>query len=134
MAAGATGRGHLRASDADREDMIDTLKTAFVQGRLTKDELDVRAGQAFSSRTYADLAAITADITADIPAGLIEAQSPPKTALAHTRKPINKKVVAWGACVIILPAALGATLFTYYGGFFVLFLFAFIGYTVTAQT
>jgi hypothetical protein len=33
--------------------MIDTLKDAFVDGRLTKDELDVRAGRALASRTYA---------------------------------------------------------------------------------
>src|SRR5216110_986159 len=40
MAAGATGRGRLRASHADREHVIAMLKAAFVQGRLTKDELD----------------------------------------------------------------------------------------------
>ena len=45
-AAGATGRGRLRASDADREQVIDTLKAAFVQGWLTRDQLGVRAGQA----------------------------------------------------------------------------------------
>jgi hypothetical protein len=56
------GRGHLRASHADREHVIEVLKTAFVQGRLTKDELDTRVGQAFSSRTHAELAAVTADL------------------------------------------------------------------------
>jgi Domain of unknown function (DUF1707) len=35
MGAGATARGHLRASDADREQVIDTLKDAFAQGRAT---------------------------------------------------------------------------------------------------
>ncbi len=59
--------GHFLASDADREQVIDTLKTAFVQGRLTKDELDARAGQAFTSRTYAELATVTADIPAGTP-------------------------------------------------------------------
>jgi len=49
---------------ADRERVIDLLKAAFVQGRLTKDELDARAGQAFTARTYAELAALTADIPA----------------------------------------------------------------------
>ena len=34
-AAGAMGHGRLRASDADREQVIDTLKAAFVQGRLS---------------------------------------------------------------------------------------------------
>ncbi len=72
MAVSATGRGHFRASDADREQVIDALKDAFVQGRLTKDELGVRAGQALASRTYAELTVITADILA----GPIEAQPP----------------------------------------------------------
>ena len=62
MAAGAAGRGHMRASDADREQVLDILKAAFVQGRLIKDELDIRAGQTLASRTYAELAAVTADI------------------------------------------------------------------------
>src|SRR5690349_1617473 len=50
----AAGRGHLRASHADREQTIDSLKAAFVQGRLTKDEFDARVGQTLISRTYAD--------------------------------------------------------------------------------
>jgi hypothetical protein len=44
MTAPAGGHGRLRASDADREEAIDTLKAAFVQGRLAKDEFDVRVG------------------------------------------------------------------------------------------
>jgi hypothetical protein len=71
MAAPAGGHGRMRASDADREQAIDVLKVAFVEGRLVKDELDARAGRAFTSRTYAELAAVTADIPADpVPAGI----------------------------------------------------------------
>jgi hypothetical protein len=51
-----------RASDADREQVIGVLKAAFVQGRLTKDELDARAGYALSARSHADLAALIADL------------------------------------------------------------------------
>jgi putative transcriptional regulator len=58
------GRGHLRASYADREQAIDMLKAAFAQGRLAKDEFEVRVGQAFAARTHAQLAAVTADIPA----------------------------------------------------------------------
>ena len=63
-AGAAEGRNHsdLRASHGDREQAIGTLKTAFVQGRLTGEELGVRAGQVYASRTYAELAGITADI------------------------------------------------------------------------
>jgi Domain of unknown function (DUF1707) len=70
IAAGAEGRGHLRASQADREQVIGTLKAAFVQGMLGKDEFDLRVGQTFASRTCAELAAVTADL----PAGLTAAQ------------------------------------------------------------
>ena len=127
-ATGMRGRGRLRASDADREGVIDILKVAFVQGRLTIDELETRAGLALASRTYAELAVITADL----PGGLAEAQAPPKPARAHTRSPIAKKVAGWGAAAIILPAV-GAAFLTYYGGFIVIFVLAFIGATVTAQ-
>ena len=61
----AAGRDRLRAGHADREQVIDTLKAAFVQGMLAKDEFDLRVGQAFASRTYAELAAVTADIPAE---------------------------------------------------------------------
>ena len=64
---GLAGRGHLRAAQTDREQAITVLKTAYAQGRLTKDELEERAAQAFASRTYAELAALTADIPADSP-------------------------------------------------------------------
>jgi hypothetical protein len=62
--AGALGR--LRTSRADREQVIGPLKAAFVQGRLTKDEFDLRVGQVFASRTYADLDALTADIPDEV--------------------------------------------------------------------
>lgn len=72
MAAGAGGRGHLRASHADREQVIGALKAAFAQGMLAKDEFDLRVGQTFAARTYAELAAVIADL----PAGLAAAQPP----------------------------------------------------------
>jgi hypothetical protein len=75
LAAAAACRGRLRVSHADREQVIGTLKAAFVQGMLAKDEFDLRVSQAFASRTYAALAALTADL----PAGLAVAQ-PPKPA------------------------------------------------------
>jgi Domain of unknown function (DUF1707) len=81
---------YLRASHADREQVIDILKAAFVQGRLARDEFGLRVGQALASQTCADLAALTADI----PAGLTGAQPP-----APTREPANKQAVAVVACV-----------------------------------
>jgi DUF1707 SHOCT-like domain len=42
---------HFRASHADREQVIDMLKAAFVQGRLTRDEFGLQVGQALTSQT-----------------------------------------------------------------------------------
>jgi Domain of unknown function (DUF1707) len=78
IAVGARGRGHLRASHADREQVIGILKAAFVQGRLAKDEFDLRVGQTLAARTYAELSAVTADL----PAGLAAAK-PPQPARAQ---------------------------------------------------
>jgi hypothetical protein len=82
------GRGRLRASHADREQAIDTLKDAFVQGRLTKDELDSRVGDVLASRTYADLAALTADL----PAGPVTARPPHRPRHARPRQPANTTI------------------------------------------
>jgi Domain of unknown function (DUF1707) len=71
MAAG-DDRGRLRASHADRERVVDTLKAAYVYGLVTKEEFDARVGQTFAARTFAELAAITYDI----PAGLAPAPPP----------------------------------------------------------
>jgi hypothetical protein len=125
--AGMTARGHLRASDADREQVIEALKRAFVYGLLDRDDLYVRAGQVLASRTYAELTAVTADI----PAGLIVTPSP-AIMPGLSRRPAGKKVVAWALCLLILGPALGAAFFTFYGGFVVLFVFALIGATATA--
>ena len=85
----AEGRNHgdLRASHADRERVIGTLKAAYVEGRLTEDELDARVGQVYASRTYAELAEVTAAVTADIPAAPARAES--------TRDPWRATKIAW---------------------------------------
>jgi len=83
IAAGAGGRGYLRASHADREQVIEVLKAAFVQGRLAKGEFDLRVGQALAARTYAELAAATAGI----PVGLT-APKPLAPARARGRQPV----------------------------------------------
>ena len=102
LAAELGSHGHLQASRADREEVVDTLKVAFVQGRLDRDEFDLRVGQALASRTYADLAAITADIPGPPPR-----PRPPEPVHAS----VNKKAVvamtgATAALVVLLPVML----------------------------
>ena len=61
---GPAARGQLRAGHADRNASVAILQAAFVQGMLAKDEFDQRVGQALTARTYAELAAVTADLPA----------------------------------------------------------------------
>ena len=115
-AAATTRRGSLRASHADREHVLDVLKAAFVQGRLTKDEFDQRVDQTLASRTYAELAALTADI----PAGLLGAQPPRKPAQARPAHPENK-VVNSCACATLAIFILSVPVLTgHFEVFFVL--------------
>ena len=76
----------LRASRADRERVIDLLKAAFVQGQVAdRDEFDARIGQAVASRTYGELAAVTAGMPDEL-TGALPRRSP---ARARRRIPFN---------------------------------------------
>ena len=99
-AVAAAGRGHMLASHADREQMIDVLKAAFVQGRLTKDELDARVGQTLAARTYAELAMVTAGVPA--PAAPVRPVQP-----ARRRR---SNAASWAASGLVTPAFVGAAL------------------------
>src|SRR5215472_15072942 len=52
----------LRASDADRDRVIDVLRAATADGRLTADEFSERMEAALASRTFRELAPLTADL------------------------------------------------------------------------
>jgi hypothetical protein len=97
----AASRDQLRVGHADREQVIEALKAAFVHGRLTKAELDTRAGQALAARTYADLATLTADIPGE-PAAVRPAR-PPAPA---RRRPLVRAAAGSGGCLVIAFAAM----------------------------
>ena len=94
----------LRASHADREQVVGVLKAAFVQGRLAKDEFDLRIGRVFASRTYADLNALTEDLpaglTAATPAELARDPDNELAVASHERK----VAAAWACATITLPS------------------------------
>ena len=106
-AARPPGRGRLRAARADREQVVDVLKTAFVQDRLTKDEFEARVGQALASRTYAELAALTADLPAE-PDPVAPARSPRAPAPARPGQATIRK----GARVMAVTTAITAGAWT----------------------
>jgi hypothetical protein len=107
-----TGHGNeMRASHDDREQAVDLVKAAFVQGRLTMGELDARVGEALEAKTCAQLATLTSDIGG----ASFDADPPPEPARARTR-PVAKVgrsasgavIAACVAAVATLAAAAGA--------------------------
>src|SRR5215470_19381437 len=113
IAAAVANDGHLLASHADREYVVDTVKTAFVQGRLTKDELDLRVGEVLAARTYADLARLTADL----PGGLIGTEPPDETVGGQAQPAVNKALLwsSWAVLLLIIGFMGGAFPAVYLG-------------------
>ena len=57
------GRPDVRAADADRDQVLDLLRTAVADGRLTSDEFGERVEAALTARTMGELAVLTADLS-----------------------------------------------------------------------
>jgi hypothetical protein len=110
MGTGKAGR--MRASHADREQAIEALKVAFVQGRLDKHEFDARVGRVFTSRTYLELTAVTADIPpAPAPARPLPAERLQAERLPARRPPVSISVKS-GLTVMAVGTALAASIWT----------------------
>ncbi|GAA3820920.1 DUF1707 SHOCT-like domain-containing protein [Streptomyces chiangmaiensis] len=54
----------LRASDADRDRVVETLRDALAEGRLDMEEFEERLEATYKARTYGELAPITRDLPA----------------------------------------------------------------------
>ena len=102
--------GRMRAATADRERAIDVLKAAFAEGRLDQDEYTDRVGQVYSSRTYGELARLTADL----PAGPLGTLGPPARPVAPVpyQQPARPRArrgrISPALIVILLLAATGS--------------------------
>jgi Domain of unknown function (DUF1707) len=57
-----TGDGGIRASDADREHVVELLREAYSSGRLTLEEFDERTTVAFAAKTWGGLRELTRDL------------------------------------------------------------------------
>ena len=100
--AAAGGQGNLRASTADRERAIDVLKAAYAEGRLTQDECEERTGRVYASRTYAELAALTADLPIG-PLGTLPlmAYQGPAYPAVPARRPVNSLAITSLVCALL---------------------------------
>jgi hypothetical protein len=70
--------GDLRASHEDRDRIVEVLRVAAGDGRLTADELDERLETALTARTFGELTALTRDLPAAPGLGAAEPAPAPK--------------------------------------------------------
>jgi hypothetical protein len=73
--------GELRASHEDRDRIVDVLRVAAGDGRLTAEELDERVGAALTARTYGELTALVSDLPAAAGAAVGVPDAKPKEML-----------------------------------------------------
>ena len=52
----------IRASDKERESVVDVLRDAYTDGRLTLEEFEERTSAAYASKTWPDLRELTGDL------------------------------------------------------------------------
>lgn len=71
-------RAKMRAGDADRDRVVELLKAAYSEGRLSRDEYDARLESALSARTYADLDVLVADLPVARPVMVPPVAGPPE--------------------------------------------------------
>jgi hypothetical protein len=96
----------LRASHADRDQVVELLRVAAGDGRLSAEELDDRLERALTARTYAEFAALTADLPAPpgaavVPPGAGTVSATPKDLIrihvhgSSARRVVPKELDVW---------------------------------------
>jgi hypothetical protein len=111
-----TSSESIRASDADREVVVATLRDAYTAGRLTLDEFDERTSQAYAAKTWGDLRQLTADLPsppvlgADVPGRQLPPPQlpahPPRIGPPPTRNRGSGRPAAFMAVLVLLLIAI----------------------------
>ena len=101
-------RPDLRASDAEREEVVQLLREHAAQGRLGVEELDERLGRAYAARTRGELLALLADLPAP------ERRVPPAVPRRHGHKDLGahlRTYVLVSLLLVVIWLATGAGAF-----------------------
>jgi hypothetical protein len=73
---------NVRASDADRERIVEQLRQHTADGRLSMDEFEQRMTAAYAAKTYGELAQLTKDLPVDLGARSAKSSGPSATPTA----------------------------------------------------
>jgi hypothetical protein len=79
---------HLRASDTDRDQVVEVLRDALMAGRLTQDEHSERLEQTLQARTLGELEPITQDLA--VPGQPFQAAAQVAPAVSNSPVPIEE--------------------------------------------
>jgi hypothetical protein len=90
----------LRASDYDRDHVLNILRDTYVEGRITAEEFEERTGTAMSARTIGELRRLTADLPASAPEMPGTSRQAPASGLPFA--PLGPAVIAVAVVAIIL--------------------------------
>jgi len=107
------GNPAMRASDADRDQVVDQLSAHYQAGRLTTAEFDDRSSQALQARTLGDLDALLTDLPAT-PASAV----PPAAAAPVSEAPVTRHdfgLAAAGGVVAVVGVVAVIVLLSHYG-------------------
>src|SRR3954451_13832179 len=67
----------IRASDKERDSVVEVLRDAYTDGRITLEEFDDRTSAAYASKTWGDLRELTSDLPVEPVLGVDVPQRPP---------------------------------------------------------
>jgi hypothetical protein len=84
----------MRASDADRQQVVERLRGALDEGRLKMDEYLERMGLAYEAVTYGDLVPLYRDLPEARPVAKREAAPPPAPAPAPRAEVVKRGAFA----------------------------------------
>lgn len=117
----------MRVSDAEREDLAESLRAALTEGRLDLTEYDDRVRLTYQAKTYRDLQQLTEDLPASPPAP-VSASAPSAAPSTRSSSPGGGVAILSGLGVFVALAVL-LTIATHGAviGFWPLFVFGFWG-------
>jgi hypothetical protein len=84
-------RPDMRASDADRQEVVERLRGALDEGRLKMDEYLERMGLAYEAVTYGDLVPLYRDLPEAKPLARPQAAAPPAPAAAPNAQVVRRR-------------------------------------------
>jgi ABC-type transport system involved in cytochrome bd biosynthesis fused ATPase/permease subunit len=97
-------RSTIRASDADRDSVVERLRTAAAEGRLAAHELEHRVTTALKAKTYGELDATVADLP-----GVQRERRPARRAVGVVRAHPALLLVAIPVAMIVVAAMVAIT-------------------------